>query len=179
MSKTICVYCASSNNLSDHYKKSAQELGIEIGRRGYTLVYGGTLEGLMGIIAQSVKKSGGKVIAVIPELLHRRHMDFDESDQVIVTPDMRERKAIMQNRAEAFVVLPGGFGTMDEVMEQIALKQLGYHKKPIIFVNTEGFYETLYTHFEKIYTDNFAHPSQKSLYTSADTIAQVMELLGE
>lgn len=175
---TICVYCSSSNALDPSYIQAAEELGMEIGKRGHTLIYGGTREGLMGVTALSTKKHGGKVIGVIPEILREKNIGYDESDEMVIVKTLRERKLEMENRADAFIALPGGFGTLDEVMEQMALKQLGYHEKPIVFLNTLGFYSTLMSHFERIFDEKFTHPYWRKLYTVEETPAQIFTVYG-
>jgi uncharacterized protein (TIGR00730 family) len=133
-------------------------------RRGIALVYGGTDVGLMGTMARSVHEHGGRVIGVIPELLHSRGIAYGLADELIVTRDMRERKAVMEARADAFVALPGGFGTLEELLEIITGKQLGYHAKPVVLLDVEGFYQPLIRLFDHIYEQRFARPEHRQLY---------------
>ena len=165
MSRAICVYCSSSNSIPDEYFKAARELGQAIGESSCSLVYGGGQRGLMGAVAMSVKEFGGHVTGVIPEFLRLPGICLEECDELIVTKDMRERKAVMESRADAFIALPGGFGTLEEMLEIITFKQLHLHSKPIIFLNTLGFFDGLSEIFNRIFKDFFAKESNRSLYT--------------
>jgi uncharacterized protein (TIGR00730 family) len=139
-------------------------MGAEIGRRKLTLIYGGARIGLMGEMARTVQTHGGKVIGIIPEKIQNMGIAYTEAEELVVTPDLRERKAAMESRADAFVALPGGFGTLEEILEVLTLKQLNFHQKPIVFLNTNGFYDPLLDLFEHIYTHRFAKPDYRQLY---------------
>ncbi|MFA6547179.1 MAG: TIGR00730 family Rossman fold protein, partial [Limisphaerales bacterium] len=115
--KSICVYCSSSSAVDARYVEAAVEFGTHLGRRGLTLVYGGASVGLMGQLAQAVHRGGGRVLGVIPQSLRDREIAYEAADELVVTRDLRERKAVMESRADAFVALPGGFGTLEEVLE--------------------------------------------------------------
>lgn len=143
--------------------------------RGYALVYGGTRVGLMGALADSVLARGGKVVGVIPEALQARGIAHDGLTELIVTPDMRRRKATMEERASAFVGLPGGFGTLEEIFECLTLKQLEYHQKPIALLNVGGFYDPLIGLMEHIYQQNFAKPEYRQLYHVAREGQEVLD----
>lgn len=179
MPKSICVYCSSSDVVSPAFFDVASELGKAIARDGDTLVYGGGNVGLMGAVAESAHCVGGKVIGVIPEFMHERGLAYSEIDELILTADMRERKAVMEQRADAFVALPGGFGTLEEILEVLTLKQLGLHSKPLVFINTNGFYDDLVTLFEHIYVERFAKPDYRALYqfcsSVPDTISHIRD----
>lgn len=164
MSKSICVYCASSDAVSPAFFQVANDLGALIAKNGYTLVYGGGNNGLMGALAISTHKHGGRVVGVIPKFLRDFGVAYEESNELIVTADMRERKAIMESRADAFIGLPGGFGTLEEMFEIINRKQLRLHAKPIVFLNTDGFYDGLRDVFEHMYNEQFAKPHCRQLY---------------
>lgn len=153
---SICVYCSSSNAISDRYPPIAETLGRELARRGHTLVYGGGAVGLMGVLAKAAHEEGGEVTGVIPSKLQDREGIAYEADELIVTETMRERKGIMFRRADAFVVLPGGYGTLEEFMEVLTLKQLGYHDHPIAILNADGFFDTLLSFFEELREGHFA-----------------------
>ncbi len=161
-SKVICVYCSSSDALTPAFFEVAAELGAQIGRRGYTLIYGGGRWGLMGAVARAVHAHGGAVIGVIPERLLAQ--SYDIADELIVTGDLRERKALMEARTDAFIGLPGGFGTLEEVLEVLTLKQLGLHRKPIVLINTGGFYDPLLELFERMYRERFVKSAFRRLY---------------
>ncbi len=152
-------------------------MGNEIARRGYSLVYGAGEVGLMGAVASAVHKGGGKIVGVVPERLNRSGMVFQDADELIVTRHMRDRKAQMEVHSDAFVTLPGGFGTMDEVIEIITLKSLGYHNKPIVFLNTNFFFEPLIAFFEYLFQERFAKQDVRQLYFFAKTVDEVFQYL--
>jgi uncharacterized protein (TIGR00730 family) len=167
MKKTICVYSSSSDAVSEHYFEAAEELGSLIGERRYTMIYGAGNIGLMGRLALAVHQHGGNVIGVIPEYLNNFGLAYEAADEIIVTTGMRERKAVMEQRADAFIALPGGFGTLEEMLEVLTLKQLQLHRKPIVFINTLNFYEKLFQQFEHLFRESFAKEDQRKLYAIA------------
>lgn len=175
LSKSICVYCASSDAISPDFFTVANELGAAIARADYTLIYGGGEIGLMGELARSVHSCDGRVVGVIPEFLRRPGISYESADELIVTCGMRERKAVMESRADAFIALPGGFGTLEEMLEIITLKQLGILNKPVVFLNTSGFYDGLNQVFEHIFNHNFAKPRYRELYHFAHDVTEAME----
>ena len=175
--KSICVYCSSSNAVDPHYVAAAVEFGTLLGQRGLTLVYGGASVGLMGQLATAVHRAGGRVLGVIPQSLRDREIAYEASDELIVTRDLRERKAIMEARADAFVALPGGFGTLEEVLEVLTLKQLRTHQKPVVFLNTAGFYDRLLAVFEQLYEQRFTKADHRHCYGVATAPADVLHLL--
>jgi uncharacterized protein (TIGR00730 family) len=160
--KTICCFCSSSDAVGKQYFDIANELGSLIGSKRYVLVYGGTTVGLMGQLASSVKISGGKVIGVIPKTM--KHVAKEDIDEVIWCKNLKERKEIMQQRSDSFIALPGGFGTLEEVMEILVLKQLNHHNKPVIFLDVNGFFSDLLQFFERIYKERFAKESYREYY---------------
>lgn len=168
--RNICVYCSSSNAIDGTYFDVAEEAGRLLGAGGYTLVYGGGSVGLMGALARSVHEHGGQVLGVIPEALKAREgVAYEIADRLVTTPTMQKRKAVMYQHAEAFMVLPGGFGTLEEFLEVLTLKQLGYHRRAIAVVNTDGFYDPLLDLFEHFYDERFAPETHRQLYHLADT----------
>lgn len=177
MERAICVYCSSSNAVDAAHFSAARELGQAMAARGFALVYGGTNVGLMGAVAQAVHEHGGKVIGVIPEALQAKGIAYDQADELIVTPDMRTRKAAMAERATAFVGLAGGFGTLEEILETITLKQLNYHDKPIALLNVAGFYDPLVSLFEHVYEHRFAKPEYRELYHITPSIDSLLSYL--
>ncbi len=164
MIASICVYCSSSDAVAPTYFIAAAARGALIGARGMELVYGGANVGLMGTLARAVKDAGGRVTGVIPRAIAARGLAFGDADELVLTDTLRERKAVMEERAAAFIALPGGFGTLEETLEAITLKQLGRHRKPVVFVNTSGFYERLVDLFERFYELDFAKAESRSLY---------------
>jgi uncharacterized protein (TIGR00730 family) len=177
MQKTICVFCSSSDAVAPTFFETATELGTLIAGRNYTLVYGGVRVGLMGALARAVHQNGGRVIGVIPGSIRDKGITYETADELVVTRDLRERKAVMEARSDAFVGLPGGFGTLEEILEILTLKQLGLHAKPVVLVNTLGFYDHLVRFFEHIYRERFARPDYRQLYHIAPEAAGVFSYL--
>lgn len=181
----ICVYCASSDTVADVYMAAAHDLGSAMAQCGWTLIYGGGSVGLMGAVARAVHAGGGTVIGIIPQALLDREVGYLDADELIVTTTLRERKRMMDERADAFVVLPGGFGTLEEVLEIITLRQLRYHDKPIIIVNVEGYFDLLLAQFQRIVDHGFAakhflpnnDDSGQRLYTVVSSVDDTLELL--
>lgn len=174
MQKAICVYSSSSDALAPAYFEAAQELGAHIARAGYALVFGGAKVGLMGELARAAHACQGRVIGVIPENIRMRGVAYELADELLVTPDLRSRKAMMEARADAFIALPGGFGTLEEVMEVLTLKQLQVHSKPVVLVNTLSFYNRLMDLFEHYYHEQFARPQYRQLYFLAPDAASAI-----
>jgi len=179
LSKAICVFCASSELVNQEYTQCAALMGRLIGERGHTLVFGGGMTGLMGTVARAVHEHGGRVVGVIPERLDKPGVTYTPCDELIVTHSMRERKAEMDNRSEAFIALPGGFGTLEEVIEHLALKQLGYHESPIVFVNTLGAYDHLMTYFNHLVEQRLLKEEHCDLYHLAQTPEDAMRHVEE
>ncbi|HPH02512.1 MAG TPA: TIGR00730 family Rossman fold protein [Spirochaetota bacterium] len=173
--KSVCVYCSSSSRVLPAFIEEAHALSRALSRAGLELVYGGADVGLMGIVAAGVKDGGGRVTGVIPEKLAR--LGWKGCDELVVTPDMRSRKQVMEERSDGFVTLPGGFGTLEEALEIITLKQLQYHAKPVVLVNTAGFFDPLAAMFERIYTDGFARREFSSLYHLAHSSDEAVDYL--
>lgn len=173
MSKLLCVYCSSSDRLDPRYSAAAEALGRELVARGWGLVYGGGKTGLMGAVARGTKKAGGRVVGVIPEFMKARELAFDEADELVTVITMRERKLLMETRADAFVTLPGGFGTLEEIMEILTLRQLDVVKKPCVFYNQDGFYDDLLRLFDRMLAEKFFKPSNMDLFRVATTIPDI------
>jgi uncharacterized protein (TIGR00730 family) len=141
--KTICVYCGSGPGTNPHFVEAAIALGKVFAENGIRLVYGGGSIGLMGAIATSVLDHGGSVTGIIPDFLTARENALTRVQEMIVTPDMHERKRLMFERSDAFVALPGGIGTLEELVEQMTWQQLGRHTKPVLLANIDNFWEPL------------------------------------
>lgn len=171
--KLICVYCSSSDRLEPKYPQLAEELGRAMVRRGWGLVYGGGKTGLMGAVARGVKGAGGRVVGVIPEFMKARELAFTEADELITVLTMRERKMLMETRADAFVTLPGGWGTLEEIMEILTLRQLDVLRKPCVIYNQDGFYDDLLRFFRRMVDESFNKPSNLELFTVATTLDEV------
>lgn len=155
----------------------ASELGQLMAQNGYNLVHGGGKVGLMGVLACAVQKYGGTVTGVLPELLNLEGIASETDDEIIITKDMADRKAEMRKRSRAFIALPGGFGTLEELMEVITLKQLGYHNLPIVIINTEEYYGPLLQLFEQQFRLKFADEAYRSLYFIAQGPADAIEYI--
>lgn len=174
--KRICVFCSSSDALDKIYYDEAESLAKLIIQNGYQLIYGGARVGMMGRLAKLVNGNGGKVTGVIPELIYNKNI-AEPSVELIVTEDMKSRKAKMAELSDAFIALPGGFGTLEELCEVITLKQLEYHHKPVVIVNIAGFYDKLIDFFEVFYLGNFAKSDYKALYFVANNSADAMDYI--
>ena len=171
----ICVFCSSSNAISDVYFQEANKLGELIGNGNHTLINGGANVGLMETLTVSAGKAGARTIGIIPERLQGRSLASNNSHEVIVTPDMQVRKAKMREISDVFIALPGGFGTLEEILEVITLRQLSYHTKAIIFINTNNFFQFLFKQFEVSYSEMFAKEIYRDLYFVANDAQEAMD----
>ncbi len=172
---SICVFASSSEKLDAAYYTLAEELGLAIAKAGAEMIFGGGTIGLMGAAARGAQKGGGTVIGVIPEKLHRPGVAFSGCAKLVVTETMHARKQTMESLSSAFVALPGGFGTLEELLEVITLKQLGYHNKPIVLLNKGGFYNPLLEQFELLFSTGFSHAAYRGLFSIAESAAQAIE----
>lgn len=177
MSKLICVYCSSSDRLDAKYYAAAEALGRALAARGWGLVYGGGKVGLMGALARTVKAGGGRVVGVIPQFMCDKELAYDEADELVTVITMRERKMLMEARADAFVALPGGWGTLEEIMEILTLRQLDVIRKPCVFLNQDGFYDELFRFFGKMVEARFNKPTNLSLFEVARTVDETVAFL--
>ncbi len=168
----ICVYCASAENIALEYKKAARQLGEQMVERGNSLVYGGGAVGLMGELARSVAANGGYTLGVIPHKLKNLELAYKGASQMIFTENMRIRKSVMQDNADGFIALAGGFGTLEEVFEMITLRKLGYHHKPIVLLNTAGFYDKLLEFIDSIIQKKFS--TDEKLFSVVTTPEQAL-----
>jgi len=175
--RAICVYCASSSQVDAVYLDAAYDLGRLVARAGIELIYGGAAIGLMGAVARGVHAEQGKVVGVLPKFFLQKDIKYDEVDELIVTRDMRERKGIMDERSDAFIVLPGGVGTLEEAMEILSLVQLRLTAKPLVFVNTEGFYDSLYEHFKKMVGLHFAKEETLDMFALVETPEDALQFI--
>ena len=173
MPKLLCVYCSSSDRLDPKYAAAAEELGHALVAHGFGLVYGGGKTGLMGTVARAVKARGGRVVGVIPKFMKARELAFDAADELVTVVTLRERKLLMEARADAFVALPGGFGTLEEILEILTLRQLDVVQKPCVFFNQDGFYNDLIRLFERMLAEKFFKPSNMDLFRVATTVPDI------
>jgi uncharacterized protein (TIGR00730 family) len=174
---TVCVYCSSSAAVEPVHVAAAQALGRGLGEQGHDLVWGGASVGLMGEVARATRAAGGRTIGVIPESMLAVEIADHDADELLVTPDMGSRKAEMARRADAFVALPGGFGTLEELLEQLTLRLLRLHDKPIVLVDVDGFWQPLLALFEHLYDGRFARPASRAAYAVAATPTDALALL--
>lgn len=172
----ITVFSSSSDAIDPAFFAIATELGRTIAQRGDSLVYGGTTVGLMGTVARATLENGGKVVGVIPRYLAERGIDFSDCE-LHFTRDLRERKAKMEQLGDAFFVLPGGFGTLEELLEIITLRQLHQHEKAIVILNANGFYDPLLDFFEHIFRQRFAKETTRALYHFAPSVTSAFSYL--
>ncbi|HOZ31100.1 MAG TPA: TIGR00730 family Rossman fold protein [Bacteroidales bacterium] len=177
MIKTICVFCSSSEDLDSKYYKLAEELGKQIGTKGYDLIHGAGSIGLMGVLMKTSVRYGSKVTGVVPTHLNRKNIVSADIQKLVITTDMKDRKEYMRNNSDAFIALPGGFGTLEEVTEVITLKQLKYHNKPIVIINAYNYYNNLLNQFNDFYEQGFTNLSYKDLYYVTNDIADGLEYI--
>jgi hypothetical protein len=173
----ICVYCASSEQISSRYIDLATQVGSEIARRGHFLISGGGSVSCMGAVAQAARAGGARTVGVIPDALRLREVADLDADELIVTTDMRTRKAEMDRRADAFLILPGGMGTLEELLEIWTSKALGMHHKPIVILDPEGLFEPLQEQMARLVDTGFAHQSAVDQVTWAADVGDAFELL--
>jgi uncharacterized protein (TIGR00730 family) len=175
--KTVCVYCGSGPGTNPHFVEAAIELGKNFAENGIRLVYGGGSLGLMGAIAKSTLDHGGTVTGIIPDFLRARENALTRVQEMIVTPDMHERKRLMFERSDAFVALPGGIGTLEELVEQLTWKQLGRHTKPVLLANIDGFWEPLLVLLAHMRATEFIRPSLTVDILKAERVADILPRL--
>lgn len=175
--RNICVFCSSSNFLDKVYYDDAREMGRLIGQCGYDIVYGGSTLGMMWACASEVKKYGGKIYGVMPQKLVDMGCKTDNCDEFHLCAGMRERKAKMDELSNAVIVMAGGFGTLEEFAEMFVQKQLGYNKKAVVLLNTNGFYDKLLEFFKSIVDEKFAHELSHSLFYVAQTPQEAIDYI--
>jgi uncharacterized protein (TIGR00730 family) len=166
--KSICVFCGSRPGSFDEYPRAAKSLGTLLGQLGIELVYGGGHVGLMGMLADSVLQAGGRVTGVIPRALHKKEIAHTGITELIVVESMHQRKALMAEKAEAFIALPGGFGTFEELFEVVTWSQLGIHEKPVGLLNVRGYYDPVMQQLELAIAEGFVRAEHRSLLAIAE-----------
>ncbi|MEV6691497.1 TIGR00730 family Rossman fold protein [Micromonospora sp. NPDC051196] len=173
----ICVFCASSRTLDQRWLDLATATGAEIARRGHTLVSGGGCVGMMGALVDGARSVGGRTIGVIPQALVDLEVADLASDELVVTDSMANRKIIMIEKSDAFLTLPGGLGTLDELFEVWTTATLALHQKPMVLVDTDGFYGPLLDWLRNLTAQSFLKPGGFDLLQSADTLPAALDLL--
>ena len=174
----ITVYGAASNNIDEQYINNGIELGKEMAKRGYNLVFGAGATGLMGAVSKGVHMNGGYVIGISPTFF--KEVDgalYDGCDEMIYTNTMRERKQLLEDKADAFIMTPGGIGTFEEFFEVLTLKQLGRHHKAIVIFNDKGYYDHMLEMLEHTIKEGFMKETNKELYYSSDNIEDVLNYI--
>jgi uncharacterized protein (TIGR00730 family) len=171
---SICIYCGSGNGADPAFARAAGELGRILAAENIRLVYGGGSLGLMGVVARAVLDNGGRALGIIPQFLVDREAMLEELSELVVTADMHERKRLMFEAADAFVALPGGIGTLEEVVEQMTWAQLGRHKKPILLADINGFWTPLIQLLQHMNHSAFIRPGFALSYGVAHEIGEVL-----
>jgi uncharacterized protein (TIGR00730 family) len=175
--RRLCVYCGSSGAVDGQYREAAGELGARLAAAGIGLVYGGGRVGLMGILADAALAAGGEVIGVIPSRLRDAELAHSGVTELVVVESMHERKGMMAEKADAFAILPGGIGTLDEMFEILSWNQLRLHDKPILLVDIAGYWAPLRMLLDDIVEKGFARPEVRELYRVVTTIPALMTML--
>lgn len=175
----VCLYGASSNEIDEKYIVATEALGEALAKAGHGLVYGAGGCGLMGAAARGMTRFGGHIVGVAPEFLNVDGILYEQCDELVLTETMRQRKQIMEERSDAFIVTPGGIGTYEEFFEIYTLKQLGRHQKPIVLYNVDGFFDRLYEILQGLVTDGFMKEVCLSLLSFANTPEEVLTKLDE
>ncbi len=175
--QSICVYCGSSNKVDEKYKQLARDVGKMLATQKMKVVYGGGHVGLMGLLADSCLAADGKITGIIPEHIKAHEIQHTGLSELIVVDSMHERKSLMAEKSDAFVVLPGGFGTLDETFEILTWKQLSLHNKPIIFYNLDGFWDPLLNFIETLVVTRFAPEANRRIFKAVTTTDELLAAL--
>ncbi len=178
---TICVYGAASSEIDEKYIRSIEDMAFELAKKGHNLVFGAGGQGLMGAAARGFKKGGAKITGVIPKFFKEADVEaiFEECDELVFTETMRERKAEMEARADAFVIAPGGIGTFEEFFEILTLKQLGRHNKKIAVYNICGYYDSMENLMENAIAQCFVKEKCKEIYKIVDNYDELVNYLNQ
>jgi uncharacterized protein (TIGR00730 family) len=174
---TVCVFCASSERIDPRYVDLAAQVGTEIARRGYVLVSGGGSVSSMGALARAVRAGGGRTVGVIPQALVDMEVADSDADELVVTRDMRERKGEMERRSDAFLALPGGLGTLEEVFEIWVSRSLGMHSKPLVVLDPDGVFAMLRAQVDDLVLRGFARPAVRDAIHWTTEIAEAFDVL--
>ena len=177
--RAICVFCGSSPGVSPLYAEVANAVGRDIARRGWTLVYGGGNVGLMGILADAALETGGRVVGVIPRFLYEREVGHDELTELEIVDTLTERKLRMGDLSDAFMSLPGGIGTMDELFEALSWAQLGLETRPNGLLNVDGYYDGLIAFLDRATADGFLKPQHRALLHVSTDPQALLDALGQ
>ncbi|GAA2889992.1 TIGR00730 family Rossman fold protein [Streptosporangium fragile] len=173
----ICVFLASSQKIDQKYLTLAEEVGAELARRGHTLVSGGAKVSCMGAVARAARTAGGRTVGVIPQALVDVELADEDADELVITADMRERKGVMDARSDAFLVLPGGIGTLEELFEIWTSRTLGLHDKPLVILDPWGLYRPLRQLVENMHEAGFTRPNVFDAISWTSSVEEAFELL--
>ncbi len=173
----ICVYGASSDAIDKEYIKAGELLGEEMARRGHTLIFGGGAAGLMGAVARGMAKLGGKIVGIAPSFFNVDGVLFDKCTEFIYTETMRERKQLLEDMSDAFIMSPGGIGTYEEFFEVLTLKQLDRHNKPITVLNTKGYYTPIDNLLKETAKGGFMREESLNLYKMCEGINEILDYI--
>jgi uncharacterized protein (TIGR00730 family) len=173
----LCVYCGAARAVDVRFREAARQLGVALAAAGIEVVFGGGRVGLMGILADAALEAGGRVVGIIPERLRARELAHPGASELIVTASMHERKRVMAERADAFAILPGGIGTLDELFETLTWRHLGLHDKPIFVVDVAGYWQPLRAVLDHLVEQGFAGPLIPRLLTLVPSVAALMAAL--
>jgi uncharacterized protein (TIGR00730 family) len=179
MIRSVCVFCGSRDGENPAYREAARELGAGIASRGLRLVFGGGRVGLMGVVADAALAAGGEVIGIIPDSLYQREVAHVALTELLIVGSMHERKAAMADRSDAFIALPGGFGTFEEFFEVLTWAQLGFHRKPCLLLDVEGYWSPLAAMVDRAVEDGFIPREQRSLMLEAAGPAAALDALAD
>ncbi len=177
--KSVCVYCGASSGTSESFVNIAKELGRELAGRGIRLVYGGGGIGLMGAVADATMASGGQVVGIIPQHLERAELGHRGLTELKIVDTMHTRKRMMFDMSDAFIILPGGMGTLDETFEIITWRQLGMHDKPIILVNHDNYWAPFLGLIDHVVDNGFARPAARQLFSVVGSVGRLFDLLAK
>ena len=175
----ICVFCASSEHIAPHYLQLAADVGSELARRGHTLVSGGGSVSCMGAVARAARAGGASTVGVIPRALRDAEVADEDADELVVTPDMRSRKAEMDGRADAFLALPGGIGTLEELLEIWVARVLRMHEKPVVVLDPDGVFAPLRHQVNLLVDKGFARPTVWDAIVWTDDVATAFDAIDE
>lgn len=173
--KNVCVFVGSSDSADTAYLEATRELGKLIAKNGHTLIWGGCALGLMEEVARAAKLEGGRIIGVVPRIFQQ--FSFREADSIVITDDFAERKRLINEYSDAYVALPGGFGTLEEISDILVDKQLQIHSKPLILINTNAFYNHFLLYLENKITSGFAKPDNRKLFWVASSPREALDYI--
>jgi uncharacterized protein (TIGR00730 family) len=175
--KSVCVYCGSNTGSSPVFAEVAASIGTTLAKSGVRVVYGGGRVGLMGIVADAARAAGGDVVGIIPGALDRREVAHTGLTELHIVQTMHQRKAMMAELSDAFLTLPGGLGTLEELFETLTWSQLGIHQKPVGLINVDGYFDPLLAMLDQFVARGFLRPEHRELLLQADTLPELTEMM--